>query len=452
MKILSILTICAAFFAAALLSVSCDNTGNIADRGNAGGRFIYNNDGTYILGNALYGGRPLTIEDARSYVDIVAGTPVTTYAICSNSLMPYYESRYERSIGCLGEGQEDTHKTSLGENVGKYGENLRRLREKGTDIVEICVNQSRELGMEAFVTMRMNDLHFTDTSVRNPLEQSDFWLLNPALRVGAYPGWHADGALNFAEEQVREYKLNTIREICDRFDLDGLELDFMRFPVYFPHGKGEEHSGVMTDFVAQARKIVETAGSERGRRILLGARVPPDMNFCRATGFDVRAWIDDNLIDMLTLSAFFSDNPLLPVREFRDRLGDVTIPVYGSIDNGLYSPREPRTHGMYRAVAAHLYSGGIDGLYLFNYFFENPELMQTKKALPEAGEIVCFSPDPALLTDLADAKSLGGRNKLYSLGDNRVNEFGLTADSPTPVTLRRGDGGRLKLTLHEDFT
>ncbi len=414
-------------------------------------RLIYNNDGTYVLGNALYGGRPLTVKDAQSYVDMVAGTPVTTYAICSNSLMPYYKSAYDRSMGCLGEGQKDTGETAHAENISRYGENLRTLEEQGTDIVEICVDRTKELGMEAFITMRMNDLHFTDTSVRNPLEQSDFWLNHPEYYVGVYPGWHADGALNFAEEEVREYKLNMIRELCTLVNLDGLELDFMRFPVYFPHGKGRGYSDVMTGFVAEARNIATEAGARRGRPILLGVRVPPDPDFCREIGFDIRSWIDNNLIDLITVSAFFTDDTALEIREFMQMFGGASIPIYGSMDNGVYQPREPRTHGLYRASATHLYAQGVDGLYLFNYFFEDPGLINTKKAVPKAGERVCFSPDPALLNDISNPERLAGRNKLYSLGDNRPNEYGLTFDSKTPVTLRRGEDTELSLMLYEQF-
>ena len=258
-------------------------------------RFIYNNDGTYILSNSLHGGRPITVDDVKDYVDIVAGTPVTTYAVCSNSLMPYYESRYERSMGVLSEGQHDTGEISHAENVSVYGESILRLREQGTDIVEICLDRAREQGMEAFITMRMNDLHFNDPSVHNPLQQSDFWLEHPEYYVGKHPGWHADGALNFAHEEVRHYKLNFIKELCERFDLDGLELDFMRFPVYFPYGRGKEFCDIMTDFVTEARDITDEIGRIRGRDILLCVRIPADLTYCLYKGFDIRNWIQRDL-------------------------------------------------------------------------------------------------------------------------------------------------------------
>jgi hypothetical protein len=52
-------------------------------------RFIYNNDGTFILSNGLHDGRTLSPEDVEDYVDLVAGTRVTSFFICTLSSMPY---------------------------------------------------------------------------------------------------------------------------------------------------------------------------------------------------------------------------------------------------------------------------------------------------------------------------------------------------------------------------
>ena len=67
-------------------------------------RFIFNNDGTFILGNRAHEGRPLTPGDVNDYVDLVAGTPVTSYFICTNSGMPYYDSAVERSFSIMSRG------------------------------------------------------------------------------------------------------------------------------------------------------------------------------------------------------------------------------------------------------------------------------------------------------------------------------------------------------------
>jgi hypothetical protein len=396
-------------------------------------RFIYNNDGTEILGNRWHNFRPLTIEDVHSYVDVVAQTPVTTFMICSGSMLMYYKSEFERPLGVLTEGESygKTNDVVLDENMAKYERNYKLLQEQGTDIIELCVNRAKEKGMETFITMRMNDLHFSDPELYCPRAQSDIWLEHPEWRMGNHPGWHADGALNFTHEGVREYKLNLIREQCELYDIDGIELDFMRFIVYFPYGKGRDYLDVMTDFVAKARTIVGEVGKKRGRRILLAVRVPSQFDLCAEKGLDVPAWVKQKLIDMITISAHWLGDPALPVREFIEKLEPADVPVYASLESGQYNPYEFRSHGMYRAIVARCLQNGADGIYVFNFFFK--EYMEKQMACSTSKDKhVCIDKTPQLLKELGTAESLSGRNKLYTLSDG-VEEYGYKPNTPLPL-------------------
>jgi hypothetical protein len=415
-------------------------------------RFIYNNDGTEILGNRWHNFRPLTIEDVHSYIDILANTPVTTFMMCSGSMLLYYQSRYERPLGVLNENQKSQpgQDSILTENMKQYGENFLALQQQGTDIIQLCINRAKQLGMEAFITMRMNDLHFTDPQLYAPAAQSDFWLQHPEYRMGDYPGWHADGALNFAHEAVRQYKLNLIREQCERFDLDGLELDFMRFLVYFPYSKGRDYLDVMTDFIRKARTIADEVGEQRGRKILLAVRVPPRIDLCLDKGLDVPTWAQENLIDMITVAAHWTDDPALPVSQFKKDLGEVDIPIYASLESGNYHPREFRSHGMYRAAAAHCLNQGADGIYLFNFFFQEFFENQDKDENPKDKILINRMRDPLLLSELANAETLKQRNKIYSLSDGIV-EYGYQPNTPLPLFISPCDKVEINIYLAEDF-
>lgn len=393
-------------------------------------RFIFNNDGTNILGNRLHGGRPLIPQDVFDYVDLLAGSPITSFFICPNSSMPYYDSDVERAIGCAS-GEPTANSGPWphpNENCEIYGRSICSLLEHGTNLVALCVQRARELGMEAFVTMRMNDLHHHNTQVRQPLAQGDFWLSHPEYRVGPHPGWHADGALDFAQEPVRRYKLALVEELCRRFDIDGLELDFMRFPVNFPFGTGEAHTETMTAFVREVRAIARREGERRGRPLLLTARVPSSLAHCRWTGLDPAAWAREGLLDFLTASCVFHDFPL-PLAEFRAALGGTfRLPLYAAIENGIgrASGREFRSHAMYRAAAAHLHAEGADGIYLFNFFLTHraPEVLRGDeppgsirfgddfRAVIEQTHI---GPDRSLLDEMGAPQALAGRSKHYAL-------------------------------------
>ena len=48
--------------------------------------------------------------------------------------------------------------------------------------------------------------------------------------------WEGPGYWNFTVLGVRAYKLEILREIAEKYDFDGMELDFSRCPVCLPHG------------------------------------------------------------------------------------------------------------------------------------------------------------------------------------------------------------------------
>ena len=91
---------------------------------------------------------------------------------------------------------------------------------EGTDVIEASLLRAQEKGMEAFITYRMNDLHFADTSYHCPIHYSDFWLAHPRYWLGdSTQGWHSAGALNFAIEAVRQRKLDIITEQLQKYEM-----------------------------------------------------------------------------------------------------------------------------------------------------------------------------------------------------------------------------------------
>ncbi|MEE4311836.1 MAG: hypothetical protein V2J62_08175 [candidate division KSB1 bacterium] len=430
--------------------VTCHKGEKVQD---ASYRFIYNNDGTEILGNRWHGFRPLTIEDVHSYVDVVANTGITTYMICSGSMLVYYESEYERPLGLPrpGSGIEACNNEHYRENIPRYGRNYLRLRKEGTDIIELCVNRAKEKGLEAFITMRMNDLHFTDPALYCTAAQSDIWLDHPEWRMGNHPGWHADGALNYAHQGVRDYRLNLIREQCESYDIDGMELDFMRFIVYFPYRQGRDYLDLMTNFMRQAKQIVDQAGELRGRPMLLAVRVPAQYELCIDKGLDVSRWSDEGLIDMITVSAHWIGDPALPIRHFKSQLNADHIPVYASLESGQYYPREDRSHGIYRGAASHCLHQGADGIYLFNYFLSEFTGVDYQPAKPSNGLSYTNIRDTHLLSELGRLENMSGRNKVFSLSDG-ISEYEYTPDTPLPVSLYSWNQVELHMEVGDDLS
>jgi hypothetical protein len=280
----------------------------------------------------------------------------------------------------------------------RIGSNLAHLVKRGYDPTGTVVDRARRRGLETFLTFRMNELHDVDVP-GSPL-LSKFWKEHPEYRVGGYDGWGAY-ALNYAEPAVRDYYFALLEEVCARFDIDGLELDFMRFPYYFPNDslKRKEYAGVMTSFMRRVRTMTEARAKERGRPLLLTARVPSTLNGCAYLGLDPAAWTRQRLIDFLTVGPFLSTEVDIPVQDFKAACPG--IPIYTSIEYTLGD--RPMTREITRAAAATLLAAGADGIYSFNHFCQ-------RESGPE---------DFGVFAEIRHPEALSGRTKLYAAGAAR---------------------------------
>ena len=244
-----------------------------------------------MLGNYWFGGRPLTVEDVNAAVDMVAGTQVTTYMMCTGSSAVYYPSKYSNMLGDDRGGTLKACYDSATYNLWRrYWDNEKRLEAEGTDMVSASLARARERGLETFITLRMNDLHFADTLSACKMAMEEFWLQNPQFWTNDPSiGYNSAGALDYAHPQVREHKLALIREQLERFGplIDGVDLDFMRFFVYFRADEARSNSQIMTQFLCQVRSLVDSCATSLGRPLLLSARVAPTLAYNMEKGLDV---------------------------------------------------------------------------------------------------------------------------------------------------------------------
>ncbi len=402
-------------------------------------RLIHNNDGTDALGNLWFHKRPLSVADINSYVDMVSNSQVTTFMMCSGSDFLYYRSKYGRVFcddlnGKLNCGND----TAAFANFKKYYRNFLNLEKEGTDLISASLNRAKKNGMEAFITYRMNDLHFNDTTTHCPIVYSDFWYKHPEFWLNdATPGWNSRQALDFAHPEVRAQKLGIISEQLDKYDMiDGYDLDFMRFIVYFKLGEGRKNAPLMTRLVKDIRAKVDAVSAKRGKKILLSVRVPPTVEACLDKGLDIQEWIRLGLIDFVSIGIHWRGDPSLPVAQFKKDLG-TALPVYASIDDGGYNPREPFSHGMFRGMASHILSQGADGIYLFNQYYGTYLSEFNGQLQLEKGGQVCRVMMPLLLKELGSLQTLENRNKIYGLNDG-FTEYGVKPVTPLPLMVAGG--------------
>jgi hypothetical protein len=342
-------------------------------------RFIYNCDGDNLF---IYDQPPMTADQVRARVDEIDTTAVTTFYMCPNMGMNMnFPSRVADMVGTHVRPDTEQRIERLAPTSPASAEravaNLRALVAAGHDPFGLVIDRARALGMETFVTFRLNEVH----AVEDPdsLLLSRFWRDHPQWRVGApgqpLPPLHLDilgpnvhpivgtwlpGALNFGVPEVREQRLAELRECCERYPVDGLDLDFQRFPMYFPPGSEADHVETMTAWMGEVREMTREVGRKRGRPLLLSARVMARPQQSLALGLDVATWAREGMLDFVIVSHYLRNDFALPVAAYR-RLLPANMPLYASIE-------VEQTPDAYRRIARRLWRDGVDGLTVFNFF------------------------------------------------------------------------------------
>jgi hypothetical protein len=342
-------------------------------------RFIYNSDADNML---IYKGPPMKPEDLNAYIDEIAGTGVTTFSMSPNIGMKVNfpgtvnEMNGTFASEALAKKFANGVETKRG-TTERAIQNIQGFLDAGLDPLELIFSHAREKGLETFISFRLNEVHAVDED--DSLILSKFWKEHPEWRVapkGSPPsaihsaiigpdvhpivGSWFWGAMNFAIPEVRDHRLAELRECCERYDADGLELDFQRFPVYFPYGEEAANLDTMTAWMRDVRAMTNEITSKRGKPMLLSVRVLARPEQCLALGLDVPRWAAEGLVDFVIASHYLRNDFPLPVSQYRAIL-PIEMPLYASIE----VEREP---DMYRRLARQLWGDGADGIMLFNFF------------------------------------------------------------------------------------
>ena len=226
---------------------------------------------------------------------------------------------------------------------------------RGVDPYALLLAEARRHGLEALLTYRMNDIH------GDPFLEHKFWLQHPEYRLAKpFDSWAVRHAgLDFGHDAVCDYTFRLIEEAVERYDCDGIELDFNRCPAFFQNGTEAERIAKMNKLVRRVRQMLDAEGKKRGRRLVLAARVLPTYQECRNTGLDPAVWAKEGWIDFLTVSPYSGTRYDLPIKPWKALIKNV--PIYACADSA-------GTAANYRLAAKQFWKAGADGIYLFNFF------------------------------------------------------------------------------------
>ncbi len=325
----------------------------------------------------------------------------------------------------------------------RIADNIRALIAEGGGPMTILTRQSRSAELPFFPRVRMNS-HY-DMDPDHP-GYGRFRRERPELMIGR-PGesipqgtieWGIKTGLDFTFPEVRAHRLSIVEEVVERFDVDGVELDFMRHPAFFRPDEAYGSRYLMTDLVSRARRMLDEAGSRRGRKLQLAVRVPPTLYDSARIGLDAGEWIAERLVDIVVVGGGFVPFET-PIDEFTAAASGTGCLVYGCIEGTVTADERSM-----RALAALWREAGAAGVYLYNFYTMSPAWNRRTAQ------------------QLSDPPSLAGLDRRYELFRPRSYEGGgghstafkyASPISQLPVRLAPSPGGdewcgpRLTLTL-----
>jgi hypothetical protein len=362
------------------------------------------------------------------------GTQVASVGDCTGGtiLMTHDTRAGERFDDLAGDPQREAL-SATAPIAAAWIANMRSLRAGGGDRLRVVGDWARRRDIEHLWSFRVNDVH--DAIL--PWSLSRWKRAHPGATL-ARPGDSADPddprywwtALDFDQARVRDLLVAIVADTLRRYPLDGVELDYMRAPLFFrPHldlaPATERQVGLMTSLQRRFRALAYAEGIRRRRPLLVAARVPATLERCRHCGIDLERWLGEGLVDVLRVSGgyFPFTEPVRDAVRLGHRHG---VPVHPTISaSGL--PGRYATVEAWRGAAAVALRSGADGVHTFNFF-------------PKAG-------DPRL-REIGTPASLRGP-LLFAVEPERI-EQGLTRnaiDQDAALPFRVPGGRRLPIAV-----
>ena len=197
-------------------------------------------------------------ERLDQFVDQIAGAGVTVFFCNSNARRTNYRSQvwdaFWDGYDPAGPDDQPFLKPIPSAQIAGYRKgigNMLQVHQEGVDYPARVIQRCRQRGMAPWITLRMNDCHENDIPA-HPFHGS-FWVKNPQFRRQNCSGYFAT-CLDYARPEVRDYYMALIQETLDRYDIDGLELDFMREPYVFSADKEKEGAPILTGWLREVRQ------------------------------------------------------------------------------------------------------------------------------------------------------------------------------------------------------
>lgn len=325
-----------------------------------------------------YPSNQMTVARLEAYVDqIAAGGKVTRINWCPTGGRASFDSKTWEPIWT---GLKERPLKDIYWRYRDWAVNAKILNDKGIDPYAVFLRRSREKGISPWISPRMNDCHDAAQGVvdkRRFFRSISLWRERPDLRF--YPDYKKPSwghhKLNYAKAEVRENAMEMIRELFERYDFDGINLQ--KGP-YFPKEIAVESTPIFTAFMRDIRRLCDEWGKRRGHRIGItlgdGGRTIADFV---AQGIDIVTLANERILDgVIGVSDFAAWRRQIANPDFRlYATTSAIIPGPGKRPDGR-SLMMTVTAAMHRARADCAWAAGADGIMTYNVEYQPDDFFQ----------------------------------------------------------------------------
>jgi hypothetical protein len=349
-------------------------------------RVIYNNDTTHITAcTSPYHkqGEEFRPEMLEGSIDEVSGLADAHFLQPGVAWVPWWKSKVYPA---------EEHYRWFEDRYGVKPDTWGEYMLNGGDLVDLFVKRCRLRKQAPFISVRLNDVHYkeyvnakkgTPMSIYSSQGLSRFYEQNQRWRIGENMDDWMQRGLNWAVPEVRAHKFAFIEELCTNYDIEGIELDFMRYFSYFQLNRTgtAERRSIMTGFVAEIRALLNRT-ARGGKHRWLAARVPAIASTHDILGIALPAMVDAGL-EIVTLSTNYFATQQTDLPAIRKNipaaivLNEMThavavgkpVKLPGEREGDFYDTRrDRRATPQLLVTAAHLaYANGADGVSIFNF-------------------------------------------------------------------------------------
>ena len=283
------------------------------------------------------------------------------------------------------------------------------------DLWAVVLEETHRRGLEAFWHHRISEIDVGPPGTRmahwpdkKTVTQGDNFLhpIKAEHPDWVIKTWWWQGMWNLAVPEVRDYKVELLRGMAERYDFDGYQIDFHRHTPVLPVGRQWELRDSVTDLMRRVRETLLEVSAAKNKPILLSAKVPRSLEVCRADGFDVVRWVQEGLVDMLTLGSRSFD---VDIEGYRAALGP-SAKLYPCLDDHHTSDayQFPPVE-VFRGVTSSWWRQGADGITTFNWCGgpvpESSAARWGKKPHPESHQTA--------YREMGSVESLKGKSKVF---------------------------------------